>query len=253
MCRVAGAMRAATSTASPRPASRRGEIGSRRPGCGIRVSSMVRKSSSPRSAVAARLGPIATAERRRGVRVGRQGGPPRLRVPAVSVQRDGQMQLTGHASHFSKAIGKTGPSDGSGPATGCNRWPDTAPRPRAGDCRSSGRSAGSRVRRSRLPVRPTAPSAYPRRRCALSVQILLSSAVSASNRRNPPPVTGTAVQQPDQHAAVGRREFVGRVVLQPRQHRRHCACRSAVAYSTASSASSGCANASSNAAGTNLS
>src|SRR5258707_10968128 len=41
-------------TTAPRDANRCGEIRSRRPGCGIKVSSMVRKSSSPRSAVAAR-------------------------------------------------------------------------------------------------------------------------------------------------------------------------------------------------------
>ena len=53
MCSVTGAIRAATSTASARPANRRGLIASLRPACGVSASSMVRKSSRPRSAVAA--------------------------------------------------------------------------------------------------------------------------------------------------------------------------------------------------------
>ncbi len=62
------------------------------------------------------IGPVASAEHRRGAGLRPERGPPGLRVPSVSVQRDGQVQrLAGQVSSLSNAIGKTGPSDGSGP------------------------------------------------------------------------------------------------------------------------------------------
>ena len=59
----------------------------------------------------------------------------------------------------------------------------------------------------------------------LSVQMRLSSAVSASNRRNAPPVTGRSSSSPISMAAAGGRELVGRIAAQPLRHAVH---RSAV-------------------------
>ena len=79
--------------------------------------------------------------------------------------------------------------------------------------------------------------------CA-SVQIRLSSAVSVSNRSERAAGDRDAVQLSDQQAAVGRRELRGRdrlTTLMTRLRRAFVA----LAYSTASSSSSGCASGSS--------
>ena len=59
-------------------------------------------------------GPVPAAEHRLRARVGGQRGAPRLRVPAVAVERNAQVQQFGacHARSFTKAIGKTGPTRG---------------------------------------------------------------------------------------------------------------------------------------------
>ena len=94
--------------------------------------------------------------------------------------------------------------------------PGRAPRPRAGGPRWSGRCAGSRARRSRPRARPAAPAPSPRRRCPLSVQMRLSSAVCVVEAAERAAGDGRAVEQPDQHAAVWRLELVGRIAAQPR-------------------------------------
>ena len=91
---VTGAMRAARSVASARPASRRGEMSGRRPGCASRLSSMLRKSSRPLGGARQR-GPVSTTEWPTAGRVVRERISPRLRMPTVAVQRHGQVQL-GH-------------------------------------------------------------------------------------------------------------------------------------------------------------
>ena len=117
MCSVTGAIRAATSTASARPANRRGLIASLRPGCGVSASSMVRKSSRPRSAVAAnpaQYRPLNTDAR--GA-IGGERGAPCLAMPAVAVEGNADVQQLFHNKSFTNAIGNTGPRAGSGSAS----------------------------------------------------------------------------------------------------------------------------------------
>jgi hypothetical protein len=68
-------------------------------GCGVSVSSTVRKSGRPRSAVAARSAQC------RPLVTGSASVCPRLGMPAVSVERDAEMQVLAHRSVFANATG----------------------------------------------------------------------------------------------------------------------------------------------------
>ena len=208
MCCVTGATRDATSTASGRPASQRGSISGRRRRCsGQRV---VEGDEVEQSAFGGggQAGPVPATRHWLGVR----RVPPRLGMPAVAVERDAEVQMLGHDSALYERDRKDVALGGQrfGQAR-CIRTTGTAPRPRAGGRPSSGRHAGSRGRRSRSSSSTSSALACPRRRCRLSVQIRLSSAVSASNRQNAPPVTGCPSSSPINRPPPGGGELRGRI------------------------------------------
>ena len=93
---VTGATREATSTASGRPASQRGSISGRRRRCG--GERVVEGHEVQQSAFGGggQAGPVPAT--RHGLEVRRV--PPCLRVPAVAVERDREVQMLGHGSVF---------------------------------------------------------------------------------------------------------------------------------------------------------
>ena len=93
MCSVSGAIRAATRTASPRPANRRGLSGACRPGLGLQAVVNGEEIQQPALGGLRQTGPVPAGQHRGRRGVGGQRGPPGVRVPSVAVQRDTEVQL----------------------------------------------------------------------------------------------------------------------------------------------------------------
>ena len=116
MCRATGAMRAAIRTASPRPASRRGLM--RFAASGLGHQGVVDGEEVQQAALGSgrQAGPVPAAEHRPGRGIGGQRASPRLRMPAVAVERNAELQLVSHCRSLAKPMGNTGPRDGRGSA-----------------------------------------------------------------------------------------------------------------------------------------
>ena len=197
---VTGATLDATSTASGRAGKPTGfDLGTAAPLRGERVVEG-HEVEQPAFGGDGQAGPVpATGD---GLDVGRV--PPRLRVPAVAVERDapGADARSCAASSGTRAD-RPRPRRAAARPAGCIRSRGRAPRPRAGDLRSSDRRAGSRARRSRASSSASSAFACPRRRYRLSVQMRLSSAVVVVEAPECAAGDGPAVEQADQQAAAG--------------------------------------------------